>query len=76
LNPVREIAKDQIHASFDYAHPVFDLAAIQAQTQLPSLQGPLHRYFCGAWAGYGFHEDGLKSGLAVANALLQDIQKA
>jgi uncharacterized protein len=76
LNPVREIAKDQIHASFDYAHPVFDLAAIQAQTQLPSLQGPLHRYFCGAWAGYGFHEDGLKSGLAVAKALLQDIQKA
>jgi uncharacterized protein len=75
LNPVREIASDQIHASFDYAHPVFDLAAIQAQSQLPTLQGPLHRYFCGAWAGYGFHEDGLKSGLAVAKALLQDIQK-
>jgi uncharacterized protein len=75
LNPVREIAVDQIHASFDYAHPVFDLAAIQAQSQLPTLQGPLHRYFCGAWAGYGFHEDGLKSGLAVAKALLQDIQK-
>jgi uncharacterized protein len=76
LNPVREIAADKIHASFDYAHPVFDLAAIQAQTELPRLQGPLHRYFCGAWAGYGFHEDGLKSGLAVAQALLQDIQKA
>jgi uncharacterized protein len=76
LNPVREIAKDQIHASFDYAHPVFDLAAIQAQAQLPSLQGRQHRYFCGAWAGYGFHEDGLKSGLAVAKALLQDIQTA
>jgi uncharacterized protein len=76
LNPVREIAEDKIHASFDYAHPVFDLAAIQAQSQLPTLQGPLHRYFCGAWAGYGFHEDGLKSGLAVAQALLQDIQKA
>jgi predicted NAD/FAD-binding protein len=76
LNPVREIAADQIHASFDYAHPVFDLAAIQAQSQLSTLQGPLHRYFCGAWAGYGFHEDGLKSGLAVAEALLQDIQTA
>jgi uncharacterized protein len=75
LNPVREISKDHVHASFDYAHPVFDLAAIEAQRRLPALQGTLHRYFCGAWAGYGFHEDGLKSGLAVAKALLQDIQQ-
>jgi len=49
---------------------VFDLEAIQAQGQVGSLQGQQHTYFCGAWTGYGFHEDGLKSGLHVARQLL------
>ena len=71
LNPLHAIDPLSIHGSFEYAHPVFDLAAIRAQSQLPQLQGQQHTYFCGAWAGYGFHEDGLKSGLAAANALLQ-----
>ena len=66
LNPLREIDPSHVHASFDYAHPVFDLAAIRAQRQVAALQGRRHSYFCGAWTGYGFHEDGLKSGLAVA----------
>jgi len=57
---------------FDYAHPVFDAAAIRAQKELPELQGLQHSYFCGAWTGYGFHEDGLKSGLQTAQRLLQD----
>ena len=71
LNPLHTIDPRSIHGSYDYAHPVFDLAAIQAQGQLPQLQGQKNTYFCGAWAGYGFHEDGLKSGLAAANALLK-----
>jgi predicted NAD/FAD-binding protein len=58
-----------VHGVFDYAHPVFDLAAIRAQAQVPALQGQHHTYFCGAWTGYGFHEDGLKSGLDVAARL-------
>lgn len=70
LNPVREIARNQVMAEFEYAHPVFDLPAIRAQSRVPGLQGEQHTYFCGAWTGYGFHEDGLKSGLAVARALL------
>jgi uncharacterized protein len=69
LNPVREIAPEQVHARFDYAHPVFDLAAIRAQREVGALQGQQHSYFCGAWTGYGFHEDGLKSGLDVATRL-------
>ena len=69
LNPVREIAPEYVHGSFDYAHPVFDLAAIRAQGQVEALQGQHHTYFCGAWTGYGFHEDGLKSGLHVARLL-------
>jgi predicted NAD/FAD-binding protein len=58
-----------VHGVFDYAHPVFDLAAIEAQKRLPALQGQQHTYFCGAWMGYGFHEDGLKSGLDVLQRL-------
>ncbi len=70
LNPVRPIARHKVLAEFDYSHPVFDLAAIQAQKRVPELQGHQHTWYCGAWTGYGFHEDGLKSGLAVAQALL------
>lgn len=70
LNPVRPIAAEHILGEYDYAHPVFDLTAIQAQQQVSTLQGQRHTYFCGAWTGYGFHEDGLKSGLAVAKQLL------
>ncbi len=69
LNPLQEINPRHVHGVFDYAHPVFDLAAIEAQAQVPALQGQQHTYFCGAWTGYGFHEDGLKSGLDVANRL-------
>jgi predicted NAD/FAD-binding protein len=76
LNPVREIAPDQVLGTFEYAHPVFDAAAIHAQQQVPRLQGWQGTYYCGAWTGYGFHEDGLKSGLAAARALLADAQRS
>ncbi len=69
LNPVRAPQAGKVLARFDYAHPVFDRAAIHAQARLPALQGRQHSWFCGAWTGYGFHEDGLKSGLAVAAGL-------
>lgn len=72
LNPVRPIAPSQVMGEYEYAHPVFDERAIRAQQQLPELQGRQHSYFCGAWAGYGFHEDGLKSGLQAARQLLAD----
>ncbi len=72
LNPVRPIDPSLILGEYDYAHPVFDAQAIEAQRQLTGLQGQLHSYFCGAWAGYGFHEDGLKSGLQAADRLLAD----
>ena len=69
LNPVHEPRTDAVHAEFDYAHPVFDTAAIAAQRRVPELQGGRHTWFCGAWTRYGFHEDGLISGLAVVDAL-------
>ncbi len=69
LNPVREPRADAVLAEFDYAHPVFDQAAIDAQRRLDRIQGRAHTWFCGAWTRYGFHEDGLTSGLAVVDAL-------
>lgn len=53
----------------DYAHPVFDASAMQAQKDLWSLQGALNTWYCGAYFGAGFHEDGLQAGLAVAEDL-------
>lgn len=50
-------------------HPQYDAAAFAAQRQLTDIQGKRHTWFCGAWTGYGFHEDGIRSGLAVAEAL-------
>ena len=70
LNPLRPIAPHTILREIDYAHPVFDMAAIAAQQHVPQMQGHLNTWFCGAWTGYGFHEDGLKSGMAVARRLL------
>ena len=72
LNPVRPIAQENIIGEYDYAHPVFDLAAVAAQADMPALQGKNNRYYAGAWMGYGFHEDGLKAGLAAAAKLLAD----
>jgi predicted NAD/FAD-binding protein len=69
LNPIRPIDPAKVLAEFDYAHPVFDAAAVAAQAQIPHLQGRKHTWYCGAWTGYGFHEDGLQSGVRVAEAL-------
>ena len=54
---------------FEYAHPIFDSGAIEAQRELPLIQGTNNTWFCGAWSGYGFHEDGLRSALDVVNGL-------
>jgi predicted NAD/FAD-binding protein len=52
-----------------YDHPIFDAAAMSAQRSLWSLQGRDRIWFCGSYFGAGFHEDGLQSGLAVAEAI-------
>lgn len=70
LNPIRAIAAHHVLGQFHYAHPVFDQPAVAAQRQVAALQGVRDTYFCGAWMGYGFHEDGLKAGLDAAQRLL------
>ncbi|CAH1669535.1 NAD(P)/FAD-dependent oxidoreductase [Chelatococcus asaccharovorans] len=69
LNPHREIAQSAILKQMRYSHPRFDVRAMDAQQQLWSLQGSRNTWFCGAYFGAGFHEDGLQAGLAVAEAL-------
>ena len=69
LNPHVEPDPATVIGDYDYDHPLFDRAAIAAQAQLAAIQGVERLWFCGAWGGYGFHEDGLVSALAVANRL-------
>ena len=73
LNPFTEPARDKLIRRIEYAHPVFDQAAVDAQAALPTIQGCQRSWFAGAWTGYGFHEDGLKSALVVARALGAEI---
>jgi len=74
LNPVQAIDPATVVGEYEYAHPVFDMKAIKAQQCLPLIQGLQHTWFAGAWAGYGFHEDGLKSGLQVGRMLLAKME--
>jgi predicted NAD/FAD-binding protein len=69
LNPMRKPDPKKIIKTILYHHPLFDQKAIDAQKRLPEIQGKNHTYFAGAWCGYGFHEDGLNSGIEVAKML-------
>ncbi|MEJ8474376.1 NAD(P)/FAD-dependent oxidoreductase [Roseibium algae] len=69
LNPTTPPHDDLTFAQFVYDHPQFNAEAIKAQKNLDSIQGIDNIWFCGAWAGHGFHEDGLSAGLSVARRL-------
>jgi len=69
LNPVQPPAPETVLHRVDFDHPCFDAAAMRAQRDLWGLQGERRTWFCGAWFGAGFHEDGVQAGLAVAEAL-------
>ncbi len=67
LNP-KNIPRDVIQ-ELEYEHPIFNSAAVSAQDNLNSIQGYKNAYHCGAWTRFGFHEDGLVSGIHVAKLL-------
>lgn len=69
LNPDFEPSASSMVREFSYSHPFYDHAALQTQKQLWTLQGHHRTWFCGSYFGYGFHEDALQSGLAVAEQL-------
>lgn len=73
LNPSSEPNAKLVQQEIQYSHPVFDMKAIQAQKALPLIQGTSSIWYCGAWTGFGFHEDGLRSGELVAEALIESM---
>ena len=69
LNPQTDPDPSLTFETFDYMHPLYDGPALAAQQDLGTIQGVQNTWFCGAYFGYGFHEDGLISGLNVAERL-------
>ena len=69
LNPILDIDNKKIIKEVEFTHPFYDIETIKAQKYLSELQGINNSWFCGSYFGYGFHEDGLKSAMAVANKL-------
>ncbi|MCM2343997.1 MAG: FAD-dependent oxidoreductase [Alphaproteobacteria bacterium] len=69
LNPEREPQAELVYDRHEFAHPVFDRAAVKAQVRMGEIQGIDSLWFCGAYQRYGFHEDGLLSAVNVARAM-------
>ena len=68
LNPKTLPNPDLIYGQYSYSHPILDNNAINIQKKLSSIQGKNNLWFCGAWTGFGFHEDGVKSAVEIANS--------
>ena len=73
LNRDSEIDSEQIFDRMVYHHPIFNRAALEAQNRRDEISGINRTHYCGAYWGYGFHEDGVVSGLAVARHFGQDL---
>lgn len=71
LNSNRAIREELIFDEVTFRHPVFDVAALQAQEDIRALNGQRATWFCGAWMRNGFHEDGFASAVDVAEAMLR-----
>ena len=66
LNPSKLPKEKSIFKIIDYEHPIFDLESIVSKKQLPKIQGHRNTWYCGAWSGNGFHEDGINSSVELA----------
>jgi uncharacterized protein len=69
LNPPRAPKPELVFQTFNYSHPQFTSAAFAGQKLLRQTNGKNRTFFAGAWTGYGFHEDGLVSGMTAAEGL-------
>ena len=69
LNPIIPADDKKIIKKIEFTHPFYDMETIAAQKYLSELQGIKNSWFCGSYFGYGFHEDGLKSAIDVADKL-------
>jgi len=64
------INKKKIIKHITYYHPVFSITKESFHKKIQSIQGKSNIFYCGAWCGYGFHEDGYNSALAVVKKLI------
>ena len=69
LNPLRAPDRDKTIGTLEFSHPLFSAEAFAAQGRVEELNSVGRRFFCGAWTGWGFHEDGLLSGLKAARSV-------
>ena len=69
LNPLRPVRREKVITGLSFAHPVFSAEAFAAQGRVGEMNASGNRFFCGAWTGWGFHEDGLASGLKAAGSV-------
>ena len=67
LNPLKDPAPDKTYRRLSLAHPVFSFASVQAQQRLPEVNGAGGIWLAGAWAGHGFHEDGIRAAVAAVH---------
>jgi len=68
LNRTGQIDPDKVIGRYRYAHPIFTHEALAAQRRWEEVSGLNRTHYCGAWWGYGFHEDGVKSALDVCQS--------
>jgi predicted NAD/FAD-binding protein len=73
LNRTADLAPELVHARMTYAHPQYDARAVKLQGEIDQLNGQNRTWYCGAYWGYGFHEDGVVSGLRVARAFGEEL---
>ena len=71
INPKK--VPQNLHNETVFSHPKFTLQTVKSQSKLKELQGNKNTFFCGAYHGYGFHEDGIQSAVYVSNMLGVDI---
>ena len=71
LNPFMKPLKETIIKKIIYDHPIYNFKTFKTQKKIKLIQGKYNIWYCGAYLGYGFHEDGIKSGLDVVNQILK-----
>ncbi|MBO9478417.1 FAD-dependent oxidoreductase [Shimia sp. R11_0] len=74
LNPTQDIPADLIYDDVNFAHPVFDKAALRAQREIAAMQGSNNTWFAGAYNRHGFHEDGIHSAMQVVAGMAEKQQ--